>query len=218
MVLKLAIGNKNYSSWSMRPWLALRANKIPFEEIFIPLYTGDEDKQRILVITKSGKVPALIDGDVTVWDSLAIIEYLAERFPQARLWPEDRAGRAHARSVSAEMHSGFSALRNECAMNLHRPIRAIALSADACADVARIQQIWIECRERYAKYGPYLFGSFGAADAMFAPVVHRFRTYAVPVSPEAHSYMDTMMGLEAFQEWTREGLAETLIIERAETT
>ena len=218
MVLKLAIGNKNYSSWSMRPWLALRANKIPFEEIFIPLYTGDEDKQRILVITKSGKVPALIDGDVTVWDSLAIIEYLAERFPQARLWPEDRAGRAHARSVSAEMHSGFSALRNECAMNLHRPIRAIALSADAYADVARIQQIWIECRERYAKYGPYLFGSFGAADAMFAPVVHRFRSYAVPVSPEAHSYMETMMGLEAFQELTREGLAETLIIERAETT
>ena len=218
MVLKLVIGNKNYSSWSMRPWLALRANKIPFEELFIPLYTGDEDKQRILGITKSGKVPALIDGDITVWDSLAIIEYLAERFPQARLWPEDRAGRAHARSVSAEMHSGFSALRNECAMNLHRPIRAIALSADAYADVARIQQIWTECRERYAKYGPYLFGSFGAADAMFAPVVHRFRTYEVPVSPEAHRYMDTMMGLEAFQEWTREGLAETLIIESAETT
>ena len=103
-------------------------------------------------------------------------------------------------------------------MNLHRPIRAIALSADAYADVARIQQIWTECRERYAKYGPYLFGSFGAADAMFAPVVHRFRTYEVPVSPEAHRYMDTMMGLEAFQEWTREGLAETLIIESAETT
>ena len=169
-------------------------------------------------LRKSGKVPALIDGDITVWDSLAIIEYLAERFPQARLWPEDRAGRAHARSVSAEMHSGFPALRNECAMNLHRPIRAIALSADAYADVARIQQIWTECRERYAKYGPYLFGSFGAADAMFAPVVHRFRTYEVPVSPEAHRYMDTMMGLEAFQEWTREGLAETLIIESAETT
>src|SRR5881394_1381407 len=124
MTLKLVIGNKNYSSWSMRPWLALRANNIEFEEIFVPLYTGPEDKQRILDFTPSGKVPALVDGDVTVWDSLAIIEYVAERFPQAGLWPEDRARRAHARSISAEMHSGFSALRNECGMNLHRPMRA----------------------------------------------------------------------------------------------
>ena len=124
MTLKLVIGNKNYSSWSMRPWLALRANNIAFEEIFIPLYTGEADKQRILDFTRSGKVPALLDGDVTVWDSLAIIEYAAERFPEARLWPEDRASRAHARSISAEMHSGFMALRNECGMNLHRPVGA----------------------------------------------------------------------------------------------
>jgi glutathione S-transferase len=120
MALKLVIGNKNYSSWSMRPWLALRANNIPFDEVFIPLYTGEADKKRILSFTDSGKVPALIDGDVTVWDSLAIIEYVAERFPQTRLWPEDPARRAHARSISAEMHSGFGALRNECGMNLHR--------------------------------------------------------------------------------------------------
>src|SRR5215212_11681925 len=113
MTLRLVIGNKNYSSWSMRPWLALRANNIPFEEIFIPLYTGEEDKKRILGFTNSGKVPALIDGDVTIWDSLAIIEYVAERFPEAGLWPHDRASRAHARSISAEMHSGFSALRHE---------------------------------------------------------------------------------------------------------
>src|SRR5437868_549232 len=151
MTLKLVIGNKNYSSWSMRPWLALRANHIAFEEVFIPLYTGDADKQRILGFTRSGKVPALIDGDVTVWDSLAIIEYLAERFPDARLWPDDRASRAHARSVSAEMHSGFAALRNECGMNLHRPVGAKALSADARADIARIQESWAECRERYGK-------------------------------------------------------------------
>src|SRR6266567_9598165 len=118
-MLKLVIGNKNYSSWSMRPWLALRANDIAFEEVFIPLYTGDADKKRILGFTRSGKVPALIDGDVTIWDSLAIIEYLAEMFPEARLWPEDRARRAHARSISAEMHSGFVALRNECGINLH---------------------------------------------------------------------------------------------------
>ena len=216
MALKLVIGNKNYSSWSMRPWLALRANDIAFEEVFIPLYTGGADKQRILDFTHSGKVPALIDGDVTIWDSLSIIEYVAERFPEARLWPEDRASRAHARSISAEMHSGFMALRNECGMNLHRPIRAIALSAEARANVARIQQIWIECRERYGRLGPFLFGNFGAADAMFAPVVHRFRTYAIAVAPEAQPYMETMMALPAFQEWTRAGLAETLVIERLE--
>jgi glutathione S-transferase len=217
MALTLVIGNKNYSSWSMRPWLALRANHIAFDEVFIPLYTGAADKKRILGFTHSGKVPALIDGDVTIWDSLAIIEYLAEKFPQARLWPEDRARRAHARSISAEMHSGFAALRNECGMNLHRPVGAIALSADARDNVARIQQIWIECRERYAEFGPFLFGAFGGADAMFAPVVHRFRTYAIEVRPEARRYMDTMMSLPAFQEWTRAGLAETLVIEKFET-
>jgi glutathione S-transferase len=217
MTLKLVIGNKNYSSWSMRPWLALRANNIVFEEIFIPLYTGDDSKQRIQAFTHSGKVPALIDGDVTIWDSLAIIEYVAERFPQARLWPEDRAARAHARSISAEMHSGFMALRNECGMNLHRPIRAVALSADARANIARIQQIWSECRERYGRSGPFLFGDFGAADAMFAPVVHRFRTCAIEVAPDAQAYMNTMMSLPAFQEWTSAGLAETLVIEKFET-
>ena len=217
MALTLVIGNKNYSSWSMRPWLALRANHIAFDEVFIPLYTGAADKKRILGFTHSGKVPALIDGDVTIWDSLAIIEYLAEKFPQARLWPEDRARRAHARSISAEMHSGFAALRNECGMNLHRPVGAIALSADARDNVARIQQIWIECRERYAEFGPFLFGTFGAADAMFAPVVHRFRTYAIEVAPQLRDYMDAMLSQPAFQEWTRAGLAETLVIEKFET-
>jgi glutathione S-transferase len=217
MALKLVIGNKNYSSWSMRPWLALRAGDIAFEEVFIPLYTGEADKNRILAVTPSGKVPALVDGDVTVWDSLAIIEYAAERFPQARLWPEDRGARAHARSVSAEMHSGFMALRNECGMNLHRPIGAIALSAEARANVARIQQIWIECREQYGTSGPFLFGSFSGADAMFAPVVHRFRTYAIEVAPAARDYMAAMMTFPAFQEWTRAALAETLVIEKFET-
>jgi glutathione S-transferase len=216
MTLKLVIGNKNYSSWSMRPWLALRANNIAFEEIFIPLYTGDADKRKILDVSRSGKVPALIDGDVTVWDSLAIIEYLAERFPDAGLWPHDRAWRAHARAISAEMHSGFLPLRNECGMNLHRPIGAIALSADARANVDRIQEIWSDCRERYGRQGPFLFGAFGAADAMFAPVVHRFRTYAIEVAPPVKAYMETMMALPAFAQWTEEGLAETLVIDRFE--
>jgi glutathione S-transferase len=217
MTLKLVIGNKNYSSWSMRPWLALRANDIAFEEIFVPLYTGHvADKERLLSFSASGKVPALIDDDVTVWDSLAIIEYLAERFPDARLWPDDRAERAYARAISAEMHSGFLALRNACGMNLHRPIRAVALSQDVQANVTRIQEIWIECRQRYGERGPFLFGSFGAADAMFAPVVHRFRTYAIPAPPKAQAYMETMMALPAFAEWTEAGLAETLLIERFE--
>jgi glutathione S-transferase len=217
MAIKLVIGNKNYSSWSMRPWLALRAGDIAFDEIFIPLYTGEADKKRLLAYTPSGKVPVLIDGDVTVWDSLAIIEYAAERFPQARLWPEDRASRAYARSISAEMHSGFAALRNECGMNLHRPVGAIPLSAQARADIARIQQIWTDCRKRYGKSGPFLFGAFSGADAMFAPVVHRFRIYAIEVEPEVRDYMAAMTALPAFEEWTRAGLAETLIIDKFET-
>ena len=218
MTLKLVIGNKNYSSWSMRPWLALRANNIPFEEVLVSLYSGEADKQRILDFSRSGKVPILVDGNVTVWDSLAIIEHIAERFPEKRLWPEHPAHRAHARSVSAEMHSGFAALRNECGMNLHRPVRAIELSADARANIARVEEIWRECRERHGQSGPFLFGAFGAADAMFAPVVHRFRTYAVAVTEATQRYMDTMIALPAFAEWTRAALAETIIIEKFETT
>ena len=217
MTLKLVIGNKNYSSWSMRPWLALRANNIAFEEVFISLYTGAADKQRILDVSRAGKVPILVDGEVTVWDSLAIIEYVAERFPEKRLWPENAAHRAHARAVSAEMHSGFAALRNECGMNLHRPVRAIDLSGEARANIARVEEIWAECRERYGQSGPFLFGAFGAADAMFAPVVHRFRTYAVAVSKQSQGYMDTMMAQPAFAEWTKAALAETIVIKKFET-
>lgn len=218
MALTLVIGNKNYSSWSMRPWLAMRASNIAFEEVFIPLYTDNSaDKRRILSYSHAGKVPVLVDGDVTVWDSLAIIEYLAERFPERKLWPEDRPMRAHARAISAEMHSGFPALRNECGMNLHRPVGAVPLSADAKANIARVEEIWRDCRARYGSGGPFLFGAFSGADAMYAPVVHRFRTYAIEVGPEAKAYMETMMALSAFREWTDAGLAETLVIDKFET-
>src|ERR1043166_194339 len=217
MTLKLVIGNKNYSSWSMRPWLALRASNIAFEEIFIPLYTGSADKDRILSFTRSGKVPCLIDGDVAIWDSLSIIEYVAERFPEAKLWPADRAARAHARSISAEMHSGFMPLRNERGMNPHRPIGAVKPSTGAEATVARVQDLWADCRARYGGAGPFLFGAFTAADAMYAPVVHRFRTYAIKVSPVAQAYMETMMALPAFAEWTRAGMAEQIVIWKFET-
>ena len=216
MTLTLVIGNKNYSSWSMRPWIALKAANIAFEEVIIPLYTGAEDKARILGFTPSGKVPVLVDGDISVWDSLAIIEYAAEHYPEAKLWPEDPARRAHARSISAEMHSGFMALRNECGMNLHRRVEAKPLSDDAKDNIARIQEIWAECHTRYGKIGPYLFGEFSGADAMYAPVVHRFRTYAIELSPPAQEYMETMQALSAFRQWTEEGLAETLVIERFE--
>ena len=217
MALTLVIGNKNYSSWSMRPWMALKAAAIPFSEIVIPLYTDAADKQRILDVTKSGKVPALVDGDITVWDSLAIIEYLAERFPDAQLWPKDRAARAHARSACAEMHSGFMALRNECGMNIHRPVASKKLSEDAQSNIARVQQIWTDCRARYGGEGPYLFGAFTGADAMFAPVVHRFRTYDVGVSQPVRDYMNAMLANPAFAKWTEDALAETLIIPRFET-
>ena len=217
-MLKLVIGNKNYSSWSMRPWLALRANDIPFEEVLIPLYTDNPaDKQRILSFSA---MPARCRRWSMATSRCGIRFRSSNISPRnsrrAKLWPEDRAARAHARSISAEMHSGFMALRNECGMNLHRPVRAVALSDDAQANVARIQAIWAECHQRYGKDGPFLFGAFCGADAMFAPVVHRFRTYAIPVATEARHYVDAMDALPAFREWTRDGLAETLLIDRLE--
>jgi glutathione S-transferase len=216
MSLTLVIGNKNYSSWSMRPWLALKAAGIAFDEVFVPLYTDGADKQRILDFSRSGKVPVLVDGEITVWDSLAIIEYAAERFPDAHLWPQDRAARAHARAICAEMHSGFMALRRECGMNLHRPVAAKPLSDEAQGNIARVQEIWTACRARYGATGPYLFGAFSAADAMYAPVVHRFLSFAIDVTPPVRAYMDAMRALPAFRQWTAEALAETLVIPRLE--
>lgn len=216
MDLTLYIGNKNYSSWSFRPWLAMRAANVAFKEVLIPIYAGADDKQRILDVSPAGKVPVLTDGGVTVWDSIAIIEYLAEKFPRAQLWPQNPASRANARAISAEMHGGFGALRRECGMNIHRPIRAKALSDEAKENIARVQEIWTGCRERYGQAGPFLFGTFTAADAMYAPVVHRFRTYAIDVSQPVREYMEAMLAHPAFAEWTTQALAETLVIERFE--
>lgn len=216
MNLTLYIGNKNYSSWSFRPWLAMKAANIAFREVLIPIYADADDKQRILDVSPAGKVPVLTDGDVTVWDSIAIVEYLAEKFPGAGLWPKDTAARAHARAISAEMHGGFGALRRECGMNIHRPIRPKALSDEARENIARVQEIWTGCRARYGQAGPFLFGAFTAADAMYAPVVHRFRTYAIEVSQPVRAYMETMLAHPAFAEWTAQALAETLMIARFE--
>jgi glutathione S-transferase len=200
MALHLIIGNKNYSSWSLRPWLAMKVSGITFEETVISLDALDF-KARVTAFSGAGRVPVLVDGDVRVWESLAILEYLAERFPSADLWPEQAAARARARAVAAEMHAGYQPLRRHLPMNMARPVKARALDDGAAVDVKRIDAIWKECRTRFGGDGDFLFGRFGAADAMFAPVVARFHTYAVEVSDAATAYMRAVMALPAWQEW-----------------
>ena len=210
--LTLVIGNKNYSSWSLRPWFLLTAFDIPFTELRIPLYEADS-QQRILTVSPSGKVPALRDGDVTVWDSLAICEYVAERFPDRAVWPRDAATRAQARSVAAEMHSGFLALRTEMPMNCRARGRRVAPSAGAAQDIARIQSIWRTCRSAFGTTGPWLFGAFSAADAMFAPVVFRFATYGVARDETAQAYVDTVLSHPAIEGWAADAAIEKEALE-----
>jgi glutathione S-transferase len=211
MPLKLIIGNKNYSSWSLRPWLAMKVAGIPFEEEVISL-DAVEFKPRVGRISGSGKVPALADGDVQVWESLAILEYLAEMFPQAGLWPSDKAARARARAIAAEMHAGFSPLRRLLPMNIRRPVRPRELTPEAQSNVRRIESIWSECRSRYGAGGEFLFGAFGAADAMYAPIVSRFHTYAVEVGPVARAYMAAVMTLPACKEWVSAAREEVWVL------
>jgi glutathione S-transferase len=199
-VLQLIIGNKNYSSWSLRPWFAMKVAGIEFQETLISLEAADF-KSKVTAISGAGKVPVLIDGDIRVWESLAILEYLAEKFPAAGLWPRDPAVRAHARTVASEMHAGFTPLRRQLPMNVWRPVIARQLEADARIDVARVDAIWGECRSRFGAAGPFLYGAFSAADAMYAPVVWRFHTYAVEVGAAARRYMHALMALPAWSEW-----------------
>ncbi|TMJ04213.1 MAG: glutathione S-transferase family protein [Alphaproteobacteria bacterium] len=211
--MQLIIGNRNYSSWSLRPWIAMKVLGIPFEEILIPFGTplgNPAFRQRLAAYTPAGLVPVLIDGDVHVWETLAIMEYLAEKFPERGLWPAEKKARAEARAISSEMHAGFSALRSECPMNLRRPIRERALSEAARANVARVEEMWGDCRARYG--GPFLFGAFSAADAMYAPMVARLNTYGVKVGAAARDYMETMMALPAWAERQAEALRETWIV------
>ena len=207
----LVIGNKNYSSWSLRAWLLMKHAGMPFDEIRIPLYVaGSKDSLR--KYAPSGKVPVLLDGSLAVWDSLAIAEYLAERHPDRRLWPQDSAVRAVARSISAEMHSGFSALRSNMSMNCRGSFPGVGRTVEVAADVERIQRMWTDCRERFGAAGPFLFGEFTIADAMYAPVVLRFKTYAVQLAPVARQYADTVLGLPALQDWVEAAKAETEVI------
>jgi glutathione S-transferase len=215
MALRLILGNKNYSSWSFRPWIGLKAAGVPFEETIVPLFEPGS-RERILEASPAGKVPVLIDGDVHVWESLAILEYVAETFPEAHLWPADRATRAHARAISGEMHAGFTGLRRHCPMNMWRPVKKRSLTSEAAADVARIDALWADCRRRFGGEGPFLFGHFSAADAMYAPVVSRFHTYAVDVGAESRAYMDAIMALPAWREWQTAALTEPWVISHDE--
>ena len=215
MSLHLVIGNKNYSSWSFRPWLAMKATGIAFAETVISL-EAEDFKERVMAVSGAGKVPVLIDGDIRVWESLAIMEYLAEKFPSAGLWPKDAAARAHARAIASEMHAGFLPLRRLLPMNIWRPVKARPLDDGAKADVARIDAIWSDCRARYAAGGPFLFGAFCAADAMYAPVIWRLRTYAVEVGAPARAYMETMMALPAWNEWAAAARREPWVLPHEE--
>jgi glutathione S-transferase len=215
MALHLVIGNKNYSSWSFRPWLAMKVAGIAFDETVISLEAKDF-KARVMAVSGAGKVPVLIDGETRVWESLAILEYLAEKFPAAALWPKGEGARAQARAVAAEMHAGFVSLRRLLPMNVWRPVKVRALDDGSKTDLARIETIWRDCRTRYGAAGPFLFGAFGAADAMYAPVVWRLHTYAVEVSDTARAYMGAMMALPAWREWRDAARREPWVLEHDE--
>lgn len=211
--LTLIIGNKNYSSWSLRPWLLLKQLELPFDELRIPLFTQDS-AMRVAEYSPTGLLPALRDGELTVWDSLAICEYVAELQPNA--WPRDPAVRAVARAVSAEMHAGFAAVRQELPMNCRLQLEQYPLSDEVQAEVERIGELWTDCRRRYGAEGPFLFGRFSIADAMFAPVAVRFMSYGVPVAGEVAAYRDTILALPAVREWLEGAEEEYHLIERNE--
>ncbi len=215
MALTLVIGNKAYSSWSLRPWLAMRQLGLEFNEVVIPMHRP-ETKAAMLAHSPAGKVPVLKDGDITVWETLAILEYLNEAHAGGALWPADRAARAEARAIANEMHAGFGALRNHLPMNVRRTVAPLALTEGAAADIARIDAMWCGARARWGRGGPFLFGTFCAADAMYAPVVNRIHHYAVPVSQAARAYVDAMRDLPAMQRWNAEAAAESWVIEDEE--
>ncbi|HBF49858.1 MAG TPA: glutathione S-transferase [Massilia sp.] len=205
--LTLVIGNKNISSWSMRPWVAAVAFNIPFTEVRLLLDQPDT-AAKIAGYSQAGRVPVLLAGEMTIWDSLAICEYLAEQFPDKHLWPQDVAARAMARSVVAEMHSGFAALRNDMSMNIQARLPGRGRTPGAQADIGRICEIWEECLARFGHH-EYLFGDFSIADAFYAPVVTRFKTYGVALAPALQAYCDRVLAHPAVARWVREAMAET---------
>ena len=211
----LVIGNKAYSSWSLRPWLLMKHSGIDFDEVRIPLYRQDS-KATILSYSAAGRVPVLVDGDLTVWDSLAICEYLADKHPDKHLWPAETRARANARSASAEMHSGFVNLRGQMPMNVRRRMPGRGRTPEVLVEISRIQALWNDCRARFGAGGPFLYGEFSVADAMYAPVVSRFYTYEVDLSGGAREYAERVYALAAMREWIAGANAETEVISEYE--
>ena len=207
----LVIGNKNYSSWSLRAWLALRKASVHFEEKRLPLDTR-EFEQEIGHYSPSRRVPVLIDDTRVVWDSLAICEYVSENMDEGHLWPRNFAERAHARSISAEMHSGFAALREQMPMNCRATGRSVAMTPELEADIRRIDSIWTECRQKHSEHGPWLYGPFTVADAMYAPVALRFNTYNVPLTEMADVYMRHVLADVDVQSWIADAAEETEVV------
>ncbi|WP_010162943.1 MULTISPECIES: glutathione S-transferase family protein [unclassified Sphingomonas] len=216
--MKLIIGNKAYSSWSMRGWLACKQSGLLFEEAVVPLYDAEWDKRREgdEFAPSSGKVPILWDGDAVVWDSLAIVEYLAEKTSRDLFWPADDSARAMARSMAAEMHSSFTALRRKHSMNVRQIFAPVAPDADVLADLQRIMELWAQARARFGGEGDFLFGAFGAADIMYAPVVTRIITYGLPIARFANGYMDAVLHHPFVQDWIAQAQEEEWVIEQYE--
>ena len=215
--MHLLIGNKVYSSWSLRPWIVMRAKGIPFDETLVQLRTEDTP-ERIRKFSPSGKVPCLVDGPITVWETLAIMEYLAEKFPDKSIWPANSAARAHARAISSEMHAGFVNLRSHCPMVVTQRFAAKPLPDGVQADVARITSIWTEARTKFADKaaGPFLYGAFSAADGMYAPVVTRLQTYSIAVDPSSRTYMDAVLSDPAYREWLAAAAQEPWVLQQNE--
>jgi glutathione S-transferase len=209
--MQLLIGNKNYSSWSLRPWLLMKHMDIAFEELMVPLYVKGS-KEQICKFSPSGKVPALKDGEVLVWDSLAICEYIADTHTDKPCWPTETATKAFARSISNEMHSGFSLIRNSLPMNCRKKMQFNDISTDLQVEIDRICEIWRLCRQKYSTSGEFLFGSFSIADAMFAPVVLRFNSYGIAVGAIEKDYMDKLLSHTDLKDWIKAGLAEKAVI------
>jgi len=209
-MLKLIIGNKAYSSWSLRGWLAVKQSGLPFEEITVPMFDEAWDKrtQGDEFAPSGGKVPILWDDKTVIWDSLAIVEWLADRTDRARYWPRDDTARGMARSMAAEMHSGYPNLRRELSMNVRKQFPTPKLDDPVKTEIARIFELWAQARARHGTGGPYLFGTFGAVDIMFAPVVTRFVTYDIPVDAVGQEYMATIQALPAFQDWKAAAMKE----------
>jgi glutathione S-transferase len=207
----LVIGNKNYSSWSLRPFMAMAMADIPFEEKFVRF--GEPRFSNIVrKISKAGQVPILLHNKLTIWDTMAIMEYLAETWPDRYLWPKNKGARAMARSACAEMHAGYRNLRNACPMNLRRPIRSVPMNEAILKDVERIESLWRQCRKTHGKGGPFLFGKFGIADAIFAPIVTRLETFDIKVAVDTQHYMNAVLATPAFHEWKAGALKEKWIV------